>query len=690
MQKKSIFIISLLSTYLFIQTTSYTQISNRANDFRFQLKAAKNYLDNKIDSALYYTEIIIKNQVASDSAKGYAYLYKGSALHTLSKYREEKECYSRALKHFQKTQIIEGIAKVNMLLGRLHSKLLDYEKAIKYYFEAKKIYERLNDIDNIYNVQQNIGVMYFEKGELKRAKEYLLNVLKYQSKSNKLDDKASAYTNIAGIYIAEKKYDSCLYYFKLSLKYSLSGNNIDHIAVTYNNIGHIYNMIKKPDSAIYYFKKSIEYYTKIDNYAGISVANSGIANTYFMLKNYKMAEEHYKIALSIAEKYNIRKFAYSQYKQVSKFYAHLKNYEKAYLLLNSYLELKDSVENENKNRLLEEMQAKYDYEKQEKEIALLKEQQILKDERTKQEKQKNKILFAALVGIITFSGISVFFIWRAYKIKKETNAKLTLQNIEISQQHKEIKDSIKYAKRIQEAILPPVEQINKLLPENFILYKPKDIVSGDFYWVEEKNDIVYFAVVDCTGHGVPGAFMSIVGRNGLNEAINTLNNPNPAEILDYLNFFVNQSLHQTYEHSTIRDGMDLTLCAYNKNNHSLQFAGANNSLWQIKNKNGEFIEIKADKQPIGNYVGFNTKPFTNHVVQFEQNDCFYLMSDGFADQFGGPKGKKYKYSRLKELIASAYHKNMNEQLALLSEEFEKWKGNIEQVDDVCIMGIKLA
>jgi serine phosphatase RsbU (regulator of sigma subunit) len=228
------------------------------------------------------------------------------------------------------------------------------------------------------------------------------------------------------------------------------------------------------------------------------------------------------------------------------------------------------------------------------------------------------------------------------------------------------------------------------LPENFILYKPKDIVSGDFYWVEEKNDIVYFAVVDCTGHGVPGAFMSIVGRNGLNEAINTLNNPNPAEILDYLNFFVNQSLHQTYEHSTIRDGMDLTLCAYNKNNHSLQFAGANNSLWQIKNKNGEFIEIKADKQPIGNYVGFNTKPFTNHVVQFEQNDCFYLMSDGFADQFGGPKGKKYKYSRLKELIASAYHKNMNEQLALLSEEFEKWKGNIEQVDDVCIMGIKLA
>jgi serine phosphatase RsbU (regulator of sigma subunit) len=449
-------------------------------------------------------------------------------------------------------------------------------------------------------------------------------------------------------------------------------------------------MIKKPDSAIYYFKKSIEYYTKIDNYAGISVANSGIANTYFMLKNYKMAEEHYKIALSIAEKYNIRKFAYSQYKQVSKFYAHLKNYEKAYLLLNSYLELKDSVENENKNRLLEEMQAKYDYEKQEKEIALLKEQQILKDERTKQEKQKNKILFAALVGIITFSGISGFFIWRAYKIKKETNAKLTLQNIEISQQHKEIKDSIKYAKRIQEAILPPVEQINKLLPENFILYKPKDIVSGDFYWVEEKNDIVYFAVVDCTGHGVPGAFMSIVGRNGLNEAINTLNNPNPAEILDYLNFFVNQSLHQTYEHSTIRDGMDLTLCAYNKNNHSLQFAGANNSLWQIKNKNGEFIEIKADKQPIGNYVGFNTKPFTNHVVQFEQNDCFYLMSDGFADQFGGPKGKKYKYSRLKELIASAYHKNMNEQLALLSEEFEKWKGNIEQVDDVCIMGIKLA
>lgn len=690
---KIIYLITICFSGLII---SYAQINSNAynnkiekNNFVDILKLAKYYSENNADSSIYFADNIINNNKANDSLKGYACLYKGIALHSLSKYNEEKNAFTKALYYFEKSKKDKSKAEVYTNLGNLHSKLADYEKAMKYYLEAKKIHETTNNYDGLFHVNQAIGVMYFEKGDLKRAKEYLYGVTKYFSQKKSTTGKADVFTNIAGIYWSENKLDSSLYFFKLSLNEALKSTNIDKIAVTYNNIGHTYNSWKQPDSAIPYFQKSIAYYNKMNNYGGICIANSGLGTSYLMLKNYSQAEKHYQIAISTAEKNNIRKFAINQYKLSSKLYAELKNYKKAYDLLITYIKMKDSLENDNKNRLLEEMQAKYEYDKQENKIAFLKEQEFLKDERRKQVEQKNKMLFIALTGIIILISITAFFIWRSYNIKKETNNKLILQNLEIAQQNKEIKDSIKYAKRIQEAILPPHVQIKKLLADYFILYKPKDIVSGDFFWVEEKNDIVYFAVVDCTGHGVPGAFMSIVGRNGLNDAINMLNNPNAAEILDYLNYYVNQSLHQTYETSTVRDGMDISLCVYNKQKKILQFAGANNSLWQIKNKDGELVEIKADKQPIGNYVGYHSKPFTNHTVSYQSGDRIYLLSDGYADQFGGPKGKKFKYSRLKELIINAYHKTFNEQLQLLDEEFEKWKGNLEQIDDVCIMGIKL-
>ncbi len=260
------------------------------------------------------------------------------------------------------------------------------------------------------------------------------------------------------------------------------------------------------------------------------------------------------------------------------------------------------------------------------------------------------------------------------------------QNEKISELYEEVTDSIKYAKGLQEAILPPDEFVKKLIPNAFVLYKPKDIVSGDFYWIEEKNDKVYFAAVDCTGHGVPGAFMSIVGYNALNEALRV--SDNPGEILDGLNKGISKTLHNNAIGTTTKDGMDLALCSYDKKTRTLEYSGAYNPLYLIRN--GEVEQLKADKFAIGGYYEDPDKKYTNHVLQLEENDYIYIFSDGYADQFGGPKGKKFMYKRFRDHLLSLNGKSMTDQKLFLDATLEQWRGPLEQIDDVLVIGMHIA
>ncbi len=260
------------------------------------------------------------------------------------------------------------------------------------------------------------------------------------------------------------------------------------------------------------------------------------------------------------------------------------------------------------------------------------------------------------------------------------------QNEKISELYTEVTDSIKYAKRLQEAILPPDELVKRVLPQAFVLYKPKDIVSGDFYWVEEKNNKIYFAAVDCTGHGVPGAFMSIVGYNALNNALSKFDTP--ATILDSINKEVSQTLHRNATGSTTKDGMDLALCCYDPVKNELQYAGAFNPLYLIRNK--EIEQIKADKFPIGSYFDDEPKTYTNHVIKLEQNDYVYIFSDGYADQFGGPKGKKFMYKQFRDCLSGLVGKTMVKQKDYLNNTIEDWRGNLEQVDDILVIGMHIS
>lgn len=310
-------------------------------------------------------------------------------------------------------------------------------------------------------------------------------------------------------------------------------------------------------------------------------------------------------------------------------------------------------------------------------------------------------------GFLTFavSIFSVFLIRARFNLTKKeiisrlalkvTNEELSVKNEVIEEKTKEIVDSINYAKRIQLALITPEEVLKKTVPNAFVFFQPKDIVSGDFYWFAElsttkegtdNEQLVVFCVADCTGHGVPGAFMSLIGMKILNQSIKQKEVNSPAEALDFLNAQVYDTMNKhASKDSIVRDGMDAVLFAINFNKLTLSFAGANNSLYIVRDK--EIIELKPDKQPIGAYEA--QQSFTNYAFQLQKGDTIYATTDGYIDQFGGHEGKKLKSKKFKEKLVECVDLPIEQQKEFLSTFFNNWKGSLEQLDDVCILGLKI-
>lgn len=307
-----------------------------------------------------------------------------------------------------------------------------------------------------------------------------------------------------------------------------------------------------------------------------------------------------------------------------------------------------------------------------------------KDEELSQ-KEKIQILTYLIIVIIIILAI-IFYV--NYLNKKKSNALIQQKNKDLEKQkkqieeaHKEITDSITYAKRIQSAILPPDRVVKEYLQNSFILYKPKDVVAGDFYWMEHIDGKILFAAADCTGHGVPGAMVSVVCNNALNRSVREYGISDPGQLLDKTKELVQKEFEKSEEE--VKDGMDIALCCLDGN--KLTYAGAHNPLWIIRD--GEVIETKADKQPIGRFE-FG-KPFTTHRIDLQKGDTLYVFSDGYADQFGGDKGKKYKTLNMKRFLTSIQDQPMDKQKELIDQEFENWKGSLEQIDDVCVIGVRV-
>jgi serine phosphatase RsbU (regulator of sigma subunit) len=547
-----------------------------------------------------------------------------------------------AFEIFEKENNKRGIAGCYNSFGILASMQNDLNKTLRYFLKAKQIFNELNDEDSQARLATNIGKIYFTLGYKDSADYYFNESIEIWNKLGKKDLMAITKINVASTYTTEGK-NQDLNKAKELLQEAednlLELNEKRYLSDVYTNLANVETIENNHLKAIYYLKKSIE----------IS------------------EEEEFKSSLL------------NSYSKISDIYLEINDYKKSHEFLTKYLVLKAELDEISKAEELAKLQIQFDTKEQEKEIENLKKDQTLKDLTI--EKQERE-LFLTVLGILLVIAIATF-IFIGYRNKARLNNELTSKNIVIEQKNKEILDSITYAKRLQEAILPPNKLVKEWLPESFIFYKPKDIVSGDFYWMESIHDKIYFAAIDCTGHGVPGAMVSLVGHNAINRCIKEFNLTKPSEILDKLSYLVEESLSKSNEE--VKDGMDISLCALDLKTYSIEFSGANNPLWVLRDS--ELIEIKGDKQPIGKHI--ERKAFTNHQITLQKNDSVYLFTDGYADQFGGEKGKKFKYSQFKELLISIQNESMEKQRELISESFESWKGKLEQLDDVCVIGVRV-
>lgn len=656
--KKIILYISILLLSLqaiAVHDSLFVQYSDTTLSIENRLKAIGDlaWLYTKIDtdtSILYaYLELALAQKICvlNDSICKH---FQGDAYNTLGVSYKNKGEYLTALEYYHSGLDVKtaqanlrGVAISHINIGNIHNEMKQFEMALKHFQIAKSLCDSIGFIRGYASVSNNMGIVYKNKGKYEEAIASYKDALKLGNEQIN----ASVYSNIGNLFLKLNALDSVQFY--LSASYTLlenSGNNKD-LAVVCNDLGILYTKRKKYQKAIKYAQK----------------------------------------ALSLTEKTNSLLTKSISYETLYIAHKALGNHKKALSYLEYFKVMQDSIFSEKNTQAITEKELRFEFEKTHlrDSIAFAKEQELKDVEIAKQKEivRKEEIqryyLFAIIVLIIIFA----IFIYRRLQITRQQKIIISKQKEEIEEVHEEIKDSITYAKRIQNAILPAKTMVNSLLPHNFIFYRPKDIVAGDFYWLEQKNDCLLFAVADCTGHGVPGAMVSVVCNNGLNRSVREYGLTDPGKILDKTREIVLEEFSKSEDN--VQDGMDIALCTLKGN--QLSFAGAYNPLWIVRN--GELLETKGDRQPIGTFD--NSVKFTTYHTEVQKGDIIYLFSDGFNDQFGGKADKKFSSAQLKKLLLSMNNTPMNEQLDILISTFDKWMadGNNQQLDDVCIMGIQI-
>ena len=653
-------------------------------------KIAAEYTNDAPDKTIKYAAeaLILSEKIKFDFGTMNANSLLGLAYYYRSDYNKALEYQNKARDIAKRlgNKLKEAAALNN--IGLVYDDKSDYDKALDFYFQALKLVEPLpgNPVNKklLSGTLNNIALIYQSQGKYDDALNYHNRSLKIKQEINNKYGIGSSLHNIGLVYKLKGDYDKSLEYYLKALEVRKANNDESGTALTLNNIGDIYEVQKEYEKAFPYFKQALEIQERIKNNTyNLAICLYSIGTNYASRADYKNGNANMNRALDIAKKLDSKTLLKFGYTVLAETYKDQKNYEQAYHYQVLLTEIKDSISNSETAKHVNDLLAKYESQKKEKEIALLTKDGEIQALQLNKNKLWLWMLVVAILLVFTLAGL----FYNRVKLKQKANVLLEHRNVEMAQQKKEITDSINYAKRIQESILPPDDFWQKSLPDSFIFYRPKDIVSGDFYWLEQKKDIVCFAAVDCTGHGVPGALMSVVGFNLLTQAVNEMNLLIPSDILKHLDAGVTKTLRQSEEGKGVKDGMDLSLCSLNLETNELQYSGAYNSLYYVSN--GVFKEIKSDKFPIGVNLDGEVDNYTNHTVQLQKGDCVFLFSDGYADQFGGAKGKKFKYNQLKELLHKNYLLPAEMQKEELSKVFDSWKGGLEQVDDVLVIGVRV-
>ena len=557
-------------------------------------------------------------------------------------------------------------------------------KSLDCFFESLNIKESNHvDLGDLANSYQNIGVIYKSQGLYEMALEYYNKGLKIELDLGKVKDAAMSYLNIGNLYNQIEELDTALHYYNRTLKQADLLNS--QVLATINaNMGTIYKSKKMFAPADSLFKIALLRFEEGENQRGMASTRNNFGFLYIIFHKHKKAITECREGLRISEEREIHQTAKSACDCLYQAYKAVGNDKLALVFHEKFIFLRDSILSEEHKAASVRQELKYVFNKEmlkdslerdkRDEIKELNHQAELKIERTQRYGLYVGIALLIIMGLILF---------RSYSLKKRDNFIIREQKLKVEERNMEITDSIRYAKRLQTAILPPRKLVKQYLKKSFILYKPKDIVAGDFYWMEHKNDKILFAAADCTGHGVPGALVSVFCNNGLNRSVREHGLTDPGKILDKTREIVIKEFEKSEDE--VRDGMDIALCSLYGN--TLEYAGANNPLWIIRAGAEVIEEIKADRQPIGNYE--HARNYTTHKINLNEGDTIYIFSDGYADQFGGANGKKMKAANFKMLLLSLRDKTMEEQHVAIDLAFDNWRGDLEQIDDVCVIGVKI-
>lgn len=676
----------------------------------------KNKFDKpySVDDSLLITKIIsasLKINFNEGAAECYDLL--GVRERNKSNYAKALSFHKKAIELIGEDSKLKLKAIILNNIGVVYRRLDNFADAIQYHLKALAIAEQYNDIPTICVSLNSLGNIFMAQKKHETALRYFEQALSKEIGSHNLLGMAINYNNIGAIYLEEKKYDLSLEFMKKSLDCNMKINNQKGMAICYNDMGSLFLEQKLYNTALLYFNKALTMNFMLGDKMYISEAYINLGKVKRLTQKYDESLNNLCTGLKIAQ--SIRSINQSQtaYKELSNTYELIGDPDKALLNYKKYDLYKDSILNEEVNDAVNRMQVLYETGEKDKEIDFLKDKNLINS-------KKHKVIVASLIGGCFLLLVFLILIYLNFRLKQKVNMSLLVYNKDVDEKNRlltiqkeeilahrddierkskeinyayeqikikntSITENIRYAFQIQSSLLPEPGYFNSLLNESFLLYKPKDIVSGDFNWVTEKNGIVIMVIGDCTGHGVSGAFMSILGITALNEIVIEKGVTDTAEILNLIREKIIWTLQQGGEFSETRDGIHMVVCALDKENKTMQFSGAMNSIIIVR-RSALYI-YKGDKMPVSIYP--DMRNFTSTNIPLETNDMIYLYTDGYYGQFGGSEDRKFSVLRFRNLLKLIAPLSIDKQQKQLENVFASWMGDAEQVDDVLIMGVQI-
>jgi len=692
LKQLSLLLFCVLASGLNAQTSLADQLLQQTDTAR------ETYLKKEVsalfkgDSAFAFREVSAAAGKLPKPLAASLYTKAAFEANRLKAYARALNFYRKAYQYYAKLNMPDKAVEAAMGISKTFVLKDELDSAINVVFsELKKVQGNALYEAALYN---RAGVIFKEIKDTKKAMDYLLKADQKFRQTDSLSgqfliSKIDNDKNLGVLYRNRKSYDTALFFLNRSLAEAERIRNERWIGIDLNSLGILYNETGNYSKAIECLERSVKLKADADNLTGISTSYGNLGNLYQKINNYQKAEEYYKSAYELALQVREIKVLGESAKNLYELYDEMGQTQKAYPFLKEAFIAKDSIYSSSIAAESARLEAIYENQKKSKEIEL---SNFKNGELNKNLELKNKIQKMLIAGALLLLIFLAWALW-SYAGKRKANTELNRKNAEISEQkilaehqNKEILDSINYAQKIQSAILPSVSEFKTHFKDAFVLFSPKNIVSGDFYWISEKEHDLFYITADCTGHGVPGGFMSMLASSLLNEIINENNVHEPAEVLNLLRQRIIQALRQKGEVGENKDGMDMTICRIHKQTRLLTVAGANNPAWIIRNGSVEIV--KADKFPVGISSG-ELRPFTQKELVLEAGAMVYTFTDGYPDQFGGEKGKKFMYKQFQELLLKVHKLPCEEQFRVLNNSFREWKGSLEQVDDVCVIGIRV-